>query len=150
MFCYKERETIRLLKEFLDIVRDILFPPILTITFVNGDNNNNMSTVSITLVPPQSVNAVATEIYQGKPYTPVATDLTWSLQDPTIVSLVQNADGSVTLSPLTVGTTQVGCSDKTTGLSGVGTLTVTQGASGDSLTITFSSAVLPAAQIKKV
>jgi hypothetical protein len=132
------KEQVRELKDIRNLLNELVHPSKMEIHFRNGDINT-MSSTSVTLVPPQTAAAVATEVYKGVPYTPVPTDLTWSLQDPTIASFVTNADGSATFTPLKAGVTQVGCSDKTTSLSGVGTLTVTGGGgSGDSLTITFT------------
>lgn len=136
MFCY--REQIKLLKEILREIKEFrheLFPSKLIINFAIGDINY-MSDVTLTLTPPTKSNGTVTEIFKGQPYVPVPGDLTWSVQDGTIVGFVQNADGSATFSPLAVGSTQVGCSDKTTGLAGVGTVNVAAGPDG--LTIIFS------------
>jgi hypothetical protein len=146
---FEDREQVRLLKDILRELREFrkeLFPSKLTIFFTNGDIKY-MSTATITLNPPQTVNGVATETVNGQPYTPVQTDLTWSVQDSTVVSYVTNADGSATFTALKVGVTQVGCVDKTTGNSGTGTLTVTEGTIPGTLVITFSA---PQEQLKKV
>lgn len=151
---FEDREQVRLLKDILRELREFrkeLFPSKLIIFFTNGDIKY-MSSVSITLNPPQTVNGVATETVNGQPYTPKPTDLDWSVQDSTIASYVVNADGSVTLTALAVGTTQVGCVDSSNGNAGVGTIFVTVGTVPGTLVITFSAPQSPAgqAQVKKV
>jgi|SRR5208337_3690837 len=147
---FGDREQVKLLKELLHELRELrneLFPSKLTINFVIGDVKY-MSSASVTLNPPQTVNGVVTETVNGQSVVPVPANLLWSVQDPTVVSFVTNPDGSATFTPLAVGVTQVGCSDSATGNSGVGNLTVTQGTVPGTLTITFSAPV--AAVAKKV
>jgi len=136
-----ERQEVKLLKEILEEIRKIhklLFPSNLTIVFKGATMSS--SAVTLLLQPtPQSVQASVQEVFQGKPYTPNPTDLTWSVQDPSIVSLVTNPDGTAVFTALAVGVTQVGCSDTTTKLSGVGTVTVVLTADG--LSIVFGQPV---------
>jgi len=51
-------------------------------------------------------------------------NIAWAIQDNTIASFVQNADGSADFTPLLAGSTGVAVSDRVTGLSAQGTLTV--------------------------
>jgi len=51
-------------------------------------------------------------------------NIAWAAQDSTIASFVQNTDGSADFTPLLAGSTGVAVSDRVTGLSTQGTLTV--------------------------
>jgi len=62
--------------------------------------------------------------------------VTWTVNNPSIVALTQNSDGSATFKALAVGTTGVGVTDSSNGLSAQDTLTVTAGAA-TSLVIAF-------------
>jgi hypothetical protein len=156
MFGYNDKEIVLLrdiLHELCEIRKELFSSKSseLLITFTNGENNF-MSTASITLNPPLTIMGVATETVNNQSYNPVPSDLTWSVQDSSIVSFVTNSDGTAVFTPLAVGNTQVGCSDGKTGNSGIGTLTVTEGVAG-TLTITFVAPSIPgttASSIKKV
>src|SRR5208283_459241 len=105
---FGDGKQIKLLRELLYELRELrteLFPSKLIINFVVGDIK--MNDVTLTLTPPQTSNGTVTEVYKGQSYTPVPGDLTWSLQDTTKASFVQNPDGSATFTPLAVGVTQV-------------------------------------------
>jgi hypothetical protein len=79
------------------------------------------------------------------------TKIAWAVQDPTVASFVQNADGSATFTPLKAGATGVAVSDSATTLSAQGVLTVTAGTTGQPTTmnISWSAAVPGASPVKK-
>ena len=64
--------------------------------------------------------------------------VTWTVNDPSIVALTQNSDGSATFKALAVGTSGVGVTDSSNGLSAQDTLTVTAGAA-TALVIAFGT-----------
>jgi hypothetical protein len=66
---------------------------------------------------------------QGQPVVLNPASVTWAIDDPTIASMVQNADGSATFKALKIGTANVSCTDNsvTPPLVGTDTLTVTAG-----------------------
>lgn len=82
----------------------------------------------------------------GKAVTIDPANASWSIDDPSIASFVQNADGSATFTPLAAGDTIVRLTDNSTSAVGTNTLTVSGGP--DVLTLTFGDpqAATPAAQ----
>jgi len=85
----------------------------------------------------QSIGATISETdAAGQPVTINPATVAWSVNDPSIASLTQNPDGSATFKALAVGTTGVGVTDSSNGLSAQDTLTVTAGAA-TSLVIAF-------------
>lgn len=75
----------------------------------------------------------------GKPFVYDPTQIQWSVQDPTIVSFVQNADGTAQFKPLAVGTTQVGVVDKATGATKAVNATVSAGVQPNTMDINFTN-----------
>lgn len=140
------REILEEIKEFRVEIKK-LFPSKMEIVFIKGDKMS-AAAVTLNLEPtPQTTNATVVETVNGQPYTPVPGDLTWSVQDATIASMVQNPDGSATFTAVAVGVTMCGCVDKTTGNSGTGTITVALGTVPGTLVISFSPAN-PSAQLQ--
>lgn len=98
--------------------------------------------MNLALVLSPTAGALGTPVEtkaDGSPFTFDPTQIVWSVQDSTIVSFVQNPDGTAQFKPLAVGTTQVGVVDKVTGASKVVNATVTQAQQGNSMDITFSN-----------
>ena len=92
------------------------------------------------LTDTQSISAsIAETDAAGQPVTIDPTKVTWTVGDPTISALTQNPDGSASFKALKVGTTSVGVTDSSNGLSAQDTLTVTAGAA-TTLTIAFGTA----------
>jgi hypothetical protein len=92
-----------------------------------------------TMTDLQSVSASISETdAAGQPVTFDPANITWSVNNPTIVALTQNPDGSASFKALAVGTTTVGVSDSGSGLSAQDTLTVTASAA-TALVISFGN-----------
>jgi len=91
------------------------------------------------LTDTQSIPATISETdAAGQPVTINPATVTWTVNDPTVVTLTQNADGSATFKAEKVGTTGVGVTDSSNGLSAQDTLTVTAGAA-TALVIAFGT-----------
>ena len=87
----------------------------------------------------QTVTATATETNAGgKPLTIIPANLAWSIDDPTVASLVQNPDGSATITGLTVGTVNVTVKDTAFNLSDSGSGVFTADLTPTSIAITFA------------
>lgn len=85
----------------------------------------------------QSIGATISETdAAGQPVTIDPAQVVWTVNDPSIAQLTQNPDGSATFKALAVGSTGVGVTDNSNGLSAQDTLTVTAGAA-TSLVIAF-------------
>lgn len=93
----------------------------------------------------QQITATIAELdAKGQPVAVDPTKVQWTVGDPTVASVQQNADGSATFTALKVGTTQVAVTDSSNGLSAQDTLTVTAGAA-TTLQIAFGTPVDQAA-----
>jgi hypothetical protein len=106
-------------------------------------NHKEELDMDLNLVLSPTAGALGTPVEtkaDGTTFTYDPTQIQWSVQDPTIVSFVQNSDGSAQFKPLAVGSTQVGVVDKATSASKTITATVTPGTgTGNVMDITFSN-----------
>jgi hypothetical protein len=105
--------------------------PVLQIQF-GGDTT--MAGGNISKGQTIAASGIETDAF-GKPVTIDPANATWSIDDATIASFVQNADGSATFTPLATGSTIVRLTDNATSTVGTNTLTVSGGP--DVLTLTF-------------
>lgn len=129
----------------LHLLREILYqlrllykllstPTKLQITF-EGEQPGMPASITDT----QSISASISETdAAGQPVTIDPTQVAWSVGDPSIAELTQNADGSASFKALAVGQTQVAVTDKSNGLSAQDVLTVTSGPA-TSLVIKFGT-----------
>ncbi len=137
-----EHKELRLLREILELEEKIYnflnnHFPIMHITFEGMDLDMDLN-----LVLSPTAGALGTPVEtkaDGTPFVFDPTQIQWSVQDPTIVSFVQNADGTAQFKPLAVGTTQVGVVDKATGATKAVNATVTAGVQPNTMDITFSN-----------
>jgi hypothetical protein len=87
----------------------------------------------------QTLQATAIETdAAGQPVTIDPVNAAWGIDDPSIASLAQNADGSATFKGLKPGTATISLTDKATNAAGTNTLTVS-GQGPNALTISFGS-----------
>lgn len=87
----------------------------------------------------QTISATIDEVdAAGQPVNFDPTNVSWTVGDSTVATLTQNADGSATFTAVKPGTTPVGVSDKSNGLSAQDTITVTADAA-TSLVIKFGT-----------
>jgi hypothetical protein len=105
--------------------------PVLQIQF-GGDTT--MAGGNISKGQTIAASGIETDAF-GKPVTIDPKNSSWSIDDSTIASFVQNADGSATFTPLATGSTIVRLTDNATSTVGTNTLTVSGGP--DVLTLTF-------------
>lgn len=105
--------------------------PTLTIIWI-GANKMAVNDVTLNLTAPFGPNqGIPVETNpDGSNFVYNPTNIQWAIQDPTIASFVQNADGSATFTPLKAGSTSVAVQDTSNSASATGVLTVTQPVSG--------------------
>lgn len=96
--------------------------------------------LSLVLTPTAGALGVPVETKaDGSVFAFDPAQIKWSIQDGSIVSFVQNADGTAQFKPLAVGSTQIGVVDTATGASKVVLATVTAAQQPNVMDINFTN-----------
>jgi hypothetical protein len=107
-----------------ELVKLVGFFPVFAVIKFKGVEMASIGTVSLEVG--KKVPVMLQELRaDGSVYSPNPGDVTLSVQDASVLSLVDNGDGTGMLTALAAGVSQVGGADKVTGLSATGTVTVT-------------------------